>query len=67
VCVAAGPEPSGAEGKVPGKRRGPPVADAPANAAGGEKGAILDMSCSHVNIFCSAVPLDNLAVACLLE
>ena len=65
--MAAGPEPSVAEGKVPGKRRGPRVADAPANAAGGKKGAILDMSCSHVYIFCSAVPLDNLAVACLIE
>lgn len=41
------------------------VADAPANAAGDETGAVLSLPCSPVNVFCCAVPFDKLAVACL--
>lgn len=65
--MAVGPEPSGVDGKAPGKRVGSPVAGPLANAAGDTKGASLDMSCSHVDVFCCAVPHDKLAVACLLQ
>ena len=67
MWLAAGPEPSGAEGKALGKRMGPPVVGLLADAAGDTKGASLDKSCSPVEVFCSAVPLDKLAVTLLLE
>ncbi len=67
MWLAAGPEPSGADGKAPGKRMGAPVAGPLADADGDKKGAVPSLSCSPVEVFCCAVPLDKLAVACLLE
>lgn len=62
MWLAAGPERGGSEGKAPGKRMGAPVADAPANAAGDEKGAILD----HAVMLTSSAALCHLTTLLLL-